>query len=284
MHASIIRLCFLAACTFFALVLTACSGAAVNAPPAYDAGSDTTAASVASPTTVPGVGGATSPGADSGDDYAAPAAPPTGSGPRAPAAPSDGRAADAASTPPASNPDAQRYAIVPDESRATYHARQQVFAPGIGAGVDGSTTGVTGAIFFDAQHPARSQIGTITVPVDQLTSGIDARDQQLRGAYLESSTFPTATFTATGLENLPDTAYTDGEELHFKIAGDLTVHDVTRPVVFDATARITGDMLTGSATTTIMMSDFGIEVPDLANFVKAEDAVGLELSITAQRD
>jgi polyisoprenoid-binding protein YceI len=71
--------------------------------------------------------------------------------------------------------------------------------------------------------------------------------------------------------------------LRFTVVGDLTVHDVTRPVTFDAIAKITGDTLNSTATATITMSDFGIEPPDLANFVKAEDTVGLEVSLTAQR-
>lgn len=275
------RIGLLVAFTLFALVLAACGGGGTGGgAPTYDYGNGASSGSAAPPTAASGASGAT--GAGSGYDHGAPDATPSGGGQSATAQPSDGSAGDVDAATP-TNPQAQRYTIVAERSKATYHARQQSFVPGIGAAVDGSTNDVSGAIFFDRRRPSRSEVGTITVRLDTLTSGIALRDQRLRGEYLESSKFPIATFKATRLGNLPDTAYTVGQELRFKIAGDLTVHGVTREVTFDATARITGDTLTSTATTTVMMSDFGIKVPDLLNFVKAQNTVGLELSITAQR-
>lgn len=204
-----------------------------------------------------------------------------GSGGASAAAPA--MAAPPAAEPGPASPGAQRFTIVSEQSEATYHARQEVFVPGLGADVDGSTHNVSGSIDFNPQHPSQSRINTVTVQVDTLTSGIGLRDQRLHGEFLESDKFPIATFTGTRVEGLSDTPYQDGQELHFKVVGDLTIHGVTRPVTFDATATVSGATLTGTAQTTVAMPDFGITVPDLLNFVQAEPTVGLELAITAQR-
>jgi hypothetical protein len=60
------------------------------------------------------------------------------------------------------------------------------------------------------------------------------------------------TFVPTSIEGLPET-YTDGQDVPLKISGDLTIREVTKPVDFDATFKLTGDMLTGNATSTILM-------------------------------
>lgn len=269
----VLRVRLLAAFALFAVILAACGGeGAGSAFPSYDFG-DASSESAAPPAPATAAGG-------TDYDFGAPA----GSGQDAAGQPgSGGTGSSGAPAPSPTNPDAQQFNIVPEQSKATYHARQETFVPGLGAEVDGSTSDVTGTISFDPQNPSRSQIDTVTVHVDTLNSGIELRDQRLQGEFLESGTFPIATFKSTRLEGLPDAPYMDGQELHFRVVGDLTIHDVTREVSFDATATITGDTLTSTATTTIMMTDFGIEVPDLLNFVRAENTVGLELSITAQR-
>jgi polyisoprenoid-binding protein YceI len=184
---------------------------------------------------------------------------------------------------PGDNPHAQRFAVVPDKSKATYTAKQRVFVPGLGETVVGSTGAVTGDIFIDQQRPSDSRIGTITVNIEQLATDSGQRDSTLRGKFLESSKFPTATFTATRLAGLPDTPYADGQELTFTITGDLTIRSVTRETTFAARGKVVGDTLTGTATTTIAMTDFGVEPPNIANFVSVENNVQLALTIEAQR-
>jgi polyisoprenoid-binding protein YceI len=66
----------------------------------------------------------------------------------------------------------------------------------------------------------------LTVNTASVNTDIDYRDKDLRSAnYFDVATFPTMTFTSTGIS--PVSAN------HYKLAGDLTLHGVTKPVTMD---------------------------------------------------
>ena len=90
--------------------------------------------------------------------------------------------------------------------------------------------------------------------------------------------YPWATFTATGGEGAPAT-YNEVEEVSFKLSGALTIREITQPATFDVTARLSGDTPTGTATTRLKMSDFGIEPPNFANTLTVRDEFGNEREI-----
>lgn len=92
------------------------------------------------------------------------------------------------------------------------------------------------------------------------TSSVDTRESQ-RDAHLRSADFfdvekfPTMTFHVTRVE---------GPIEEFKLAGDLTIHGVTRPVTFDVTHEGRGrdpwggERIGFAATGKIKRSDFGL--------------------------
>jgi polyisoprenoid-binding protein YceI len=177
---------------------------------------------------------------------------------------------------------APRYAIVPNDSTATYRVQETFVGQGIHTAV-GSTGAVAGDLYLDLSNPAASTIGTITVDISTLASDSSQRDNQIRQRFLESNKYPTATFVPKRLEGLPDTPYTDGQALAFTIVGDLTIRDVTKEVTWAATGKLDGDTFTGSATTQFNMTDFGFDPPEIAGLLKAENGVALELTIVARR-
>lgn len=198
--------------------------------------------------------------------------------------------ATAPTTPPSSAPAtptaaaATRYAIVPGKSSATYKVGEVFLNQGNQYNLAVGKTGeVTGDIFIDRTRPSASKIGTIKVDISKLESDSGRRDDGIRGEWLESSKFPIATFVPKRLEGLPDAPYQEGQELTFKIIGDLTIRTVTKEVTFDATARIVGDTLTGTAVTRFNMTDFGFDPPSILFFLKAENAVELVMDIEAKR-
>jgi polyisoprenoid-binding protein YceI len=265
--------------TLLAILLAACGGGAGSSLPGYGSSDSTSTASSAQSSSGSGSSASSNNSAAGAYDYGA-----AGSASSVtPAASGRSGSPAAVATPTTANPDAQRFAIVPEKSKATYHAHQKSFVPGIGAGIDGKTSDVSGTIFFDPKSPSRSEIAPITVNLTSLDSGIDLRDQRLHNEFLESNKFPTATFTTTRLEGLPSTPYNDGDDLDFKVVGNLTLHGVTKMVTFDASGNVTGGTLTATAKTNATLTDFGMTVPDLLNFIKAENKVGIELSLTAQR-
>ncbi|MBW7881144.1 MAG: YceI family protein [Caldilineaceae bacterium] len=183
------------------------------------------------------------------------------------------------------------YVIVPEESKASYLVDEEFFAGalsklGIGAGpadVVGSTQAIEGQLQLNLDDlSAALGENTFTVKLNTLQTNRDDRDKWIRENGPRFNDFPLATFTASAIEGTPAT-YTEGEEVSFKLAGDLTIRDVTNPVTFDVTARLLGDTLTGVATTQLLMSDFGIEPPNFANTLTVADEFGIEVQFTARK-
>jgi polyisoprenoid-binding protein YceI len=145
----------------------------------------------------------------------------------------------------------------------------------------GVTNIVDGEITLDTKNPTNSKVGTITIDISKLTSDSGQRDNAIRRRWLESSRFPTVTFVPTKLDGLPGT-YTAGQELTFKITGDMTVRETTKSVTFDVKAKLDGDTLSGIATTLIKMTDFGFPAPDMAGILKANEEAILTLEFAAK--
>ena len=62
----------------------------------------------------------------------------------------------------------------------------------------------------------------------------------------------------------------------------MKIRDVTKPTTFAAKLRLDGDALTGTATTTFLMTDFGFEPPSILGMLKAENEVKLEFNFVAR--
>jgi polyisoprenoid-binding protein YceI len=172
--------------------------------------------------------------------------------------------------------------IVADTSKATYTVKETFVGRGLATAI-GSTGTVSGALAIDKTTPSASTVETITVDISKLTSDSSQRDNRIRQQWLESTKYPTATFVTKRLEGLPDTAYTDGQELTFQIIGDMTIRTVTKELTFDTKGKAVGDLFTGTATTQFNMTDFGFDPPSIAGLLTAENGVVLELVIAAQR-
>jgi polyisoprenoid-binding protein YceI len=174
------------------------------------------------------------------------------------------------------------YMIVPEESEVQYAVDEQFFREGV---VDATAIGVTqeisGQVRFDPDNPQNSSIGTITIDISTFESDSERRDNAIREDWLESATYPIATFEPTSIEGLPDD-YTYGEEITLQITGDLTVREQTSPTTFETTGVIEDDEMRGTATTTVLMTDFGFDPPDILNVLRAENEVDITLDFVAR--
>jgi polyisoprenoid-binding protein YceI len=182
------------------------------------------------------------------------------------------------------------FVIVPADSKATYLADEEFFGGalakyGIAAGksdVVGSTQAIEGQLQLNLDDlSAALGDNHFTVKMNTLTTDRDLRDGWIRENGPRFNDYPEARFVATGIEGAP-TMYTDGDEVKFKLAGDLTIREITKPVTFDVTARLAGDTLGGTATTRVLMSDFGIDPPSFANTLTVADEIGIEVQFTAK--
>jgi polyisoprenoid-binding protein YceI len=173
---------------------------------------------------------------------------------------------------------------VPSESQVSYAVDEQFLRDGIrDFTAIGITQEVEGTITFDPANPQNSSVGPLTINISTFKSDDERRDNAIRDRWLESARFPLATFTPTSIAGLPE-SYTEGEQITLQITGDLTVRDVTKPVTFETTGVIAGNEMRGTATTTILMTDFGFDPPSILNVLRAENEAKITFDFVARAD
>ncbi len=102
----------------------------------------------------------------------------------------------------------------------------------------------------------------IQVDLRTLKSDNGMRDEAIRRQWLQSNTYPYAVFIAKEVQALPATAV-QGQPYTFKVSGDMTIRNITKPVTFDVTVTLNGTTLTGEGTTQIYMKDYGFNPPEI---------------------
>lgn len=214
-------------------------------------------------------------------------------GPAAPA-PAEPTAtpAPAAAPVPAGGSDTMRtFAVVTEESTASYLVNEEFFADalrkyGIDAG-ETVTVGSTGQVsgFLALELGADEPLGPnrFVVDLSTLTSDQSLRDGWLKDNALESEKYPEAVFVASAIDGAPD-AYTEGEEVSFQLVGDLTVRGIILPVTFDVTAGLSGDTIRGVGEAQVKMSDFGVTPPNFANTLVVADLFTIRIELTAKEE
>lgn len=123
------------------------------------------------------------------------------------------------------------------------------------ATVKGRFTAIQGTIVDVADDPTRSSVQIEIAPAS-ITTGDEQRDAHLRSPdFFDVDRFPTITFQSTRIEGGRD---------EFKLSGDLTIRDQTRPVSLDVTLNGVATNPYGqtvasfSAQTKLNRKDFGL--------------------------
>ena len=127
---------------------------------------------------------------------------------------------------------------------------------------------VEGAVVYDPDNVGNSSV-QVTLPLSGLEAFSPKFNEHLRSAdFFDAARFPNATFKSTRVE-----AAGEGK---LKVTGELTIKDVTRPVVLDATLNKAGvhpmtkaPTIGFDATTTISRTEFGVGayVPNVGDTV-----------------
>ena len=176
------------------------------------------------------------------------------------------------------------FTITPGESTVTYEVGEVFISDNNQFNLAvGTTAQITGEVQIDYDNPQNSSIGPISVNIYNFTSDANRRDNYIRDNGLESSKYPMASFVPTKIEGLPESGE-EGVDYPLTITGDLTIKEVTKEVTFEAVIRLEGDTLTGTATTTILMSDFGVGPISILGILNTEDEVVLTLDFIAKAD
>lgn len=123
--------------------------------------------------------------------------------------------------------------------------------------VRGEFRKVTGTIVMDQNDISKSTVEAV-IDANTIDTREERRDNDLKSAnFFDVAKFPTITFKSKSVTRIG--------EGRFKVAGDLTMHGVTREVVLDVeglNAQVIdprrGPKMGASATTQIKRSDFGL--------------------------
>jgi len=176
----------------------------------------------------------------------------------------------------------QTFQIVPAQTTASYSVYENlIFQNKPNNDAIGTTHSVQGSFKIKTGTSPLVASMNITVDLSRLQSDAQRRDDYIKQNSLQTDTYPNATFVSVSTQGLPS-SYTDGQTVHFQLTGNLTMHGKTNKEVFDVQGKVVGNTITGTATSTIYMTDFGIQPPNLANIAIAQNKVVITLTFTAK--
>ena len=153
------------------------------------------------------------------------------------------------SVPVAAVPQTSKWALDPENSSAEFTCRHVL------SKVRGMFAQPAGTVVLDEATPAHSKIHA-TLNVNSITTGVEERDAHLKGPdFFDAAKYPVITFVSTAVSRSSATSYS--------VAGDLTIHGVTKPVTLAVTAsppfNHAGGIRRGiEATTSVNRKDFGL--------------------------
>ena len=175
----------------------------------------------------------------------------------------------------------QTYQIVPAQTTASYSVYENlIFQNKPNNDAIGKTNSVTGNFQISTGNSPLVTGMTIKIDLRTLQSDSSMRDRHVQDA-LDTGTYPYAAFVSVSTQGLP-TNYTNGQSISFKLLGNLTMHGKTNGETFAVQGKVVGNTITGTATTTVYMTDFGIQPPNLANIAIVQNKTVLSLAFTAQ--
>jgi polyisoprenoid-binding protein YceI len=174
-----------------------------------------------------------------------------------------------------------RLVAVPGKSEARYRVREQLAGVSLPSDAIGKTSEITGTIVGKMDGTIVSAESKFVVNLQSLQSDRSQRDGFLRSSVLQTNQYPNAVFVPTQAPGLPTTLPASGEAT-FKLIGDLTVRNVTKPVTWDVTCKAQGNAGTCQASTAFQFEYFGLTPPKVPVVLSVEDNIKLELDLALQ--
>jgi len=159
---------------------------------------------------------------------------------------------------------------------------EELASVGLPSTTKGATSEITGAFYLAADGASLSPDAESSFTVDprSLTSDEQRRDQRVQEA-LDTSTYPTATFTVTSVIGY-DPSIPEGEQQDLQLIGVLDLHGVKQEVTWEVEAYREGNVISALATLKISFADFGITAPTFAGLVSIDDEATLQVQLIAE--
>jgi polyisoprenoid-binding protein YceI len=192
-----------------------------------------------------------------------------------------GASAQAATTSGASSQLAGTWTVTTG-SVAGYRVREQLAFLGAPSDAVGRTSSIKGTMTLtDAAGTLTVTATSFTVDVSTLTSDRSMRDARIHEIGLESSQYPTATFTLSSPIQLPASA-ANGQIFHVSAVGQLTIHGTTKTETIPLDAQLAGTQVQVAGSITFPWADFGMQAPSIGGFVSVTDQATMEFLLHLQ--
>ncbi len=172
------------------------------------------------------------------------------------------------------------FVIVAEESEARFIIEEELL--GQPKTVIGTTNALSGELTVDTENPAASAIGTIQIEAGTFITDNDRRNGAIRRFILQSNQYQFITFTATELMGLPD-AIAVGDDVEFEVTGDLTVRDISSPVLFIVTLQVVSESeLRGTASTIVVRDALELTIPQVPSVANVGEEFIIEFDFVAR--
>jgi polyisoprenoid-binding protein YceI len=168
-----------------------------------------------------------------------------------------------------------RFTIGASGNEARYRVREQLMGKDLPNDAVGTTSAITGSILAYPDGRIVKDSSKIVIDVRTLKSDQSRRDGFLQRFTLETEKYPTVELVATEIRGFNGKVPTSGD-VTFQLVGDLTVHGVTRPTVWNVTAHPDGQDFAGTATTSFTFKDINLDQPKVPVVLSVADTIKLE--------
>lgn len=158
--------------------------------------------------------------------------------------------------------------------------------------INGLASGLNATVMINTNDITQKPMGRVTVPVNNIKTGIDLRDEHLRSdMWLNAEKYLNIEFQLTGIKNPSAKSLKDGQKVNATLLGKFSAHGKTKDVEVPATltyykesektkARVPGNLLIASADFKIKLADYGVMIPDMV-VGKVNDEVEITVNFVA---
>ena len=160
-------------------------------------------------------------------------------------------------------------------NEARYRVREQLMGKDLPNDAVGATNAITGSILAYPDGRIVKDSSKIVIDVRTLKSDQSRRDGFLQRRTLETEKYPTVELVPTEIRGFNGKLPASGD-VTFQLVGDLTVHGVTRPTVWNVTAHPDGQDFVGTATTAFTFKDINLDQPKVPVVLSVADTIKLE--------
>ena len=168
-----------------------------------------------------------------------------------------------------------KFTIGATGNEARYRVREQLMGKDLPNDAVGATSAITGTILAYPDGRIVKDSSKIVIDVRTLKSDQSRRDGFLQRRTLETEKYPTVELVPTEIRGFIGKIPASGE-VTFQLLGDLTVHGVTKPTVWNVKARQDGQDFVGNATTAFTFKDINLDQPRVPVVLSVADTIKLE--------